>query len=597
MLMLGSLLIAAVISFFVLKKKSNKTIRSVPPIEDVLLTPEKITVNIYSYKTPPLSGYPLAILSYIYHTTFGRILVSRFIIPMSNLNLFSDRKIPELPSLTHSEPPPCFTTEKTESILISLLSCRKHDSKHLSSADFYNAYKSGQTTPLEVANSIMAAIEDSNSGDKPLRAIVSVNRELILSMAESSTERWKNGSQLSLIDGVPISVKEDFNINGYSCNCGAAFNLCPINKKSSTIQKFIDLGAIIIGLTNMPELGSNSVGSCENKVHGQTRNPHNIDFFCGGSSTGCGASVAAGLCPISIGGDGGGSGRVPAAVCGVYALLFTAHLTPVDEGYYGSMFSFSTVSPITNSAADLAVCAEAICGKKSAHDYTLFEEIGQSLSGLTVGVYTDWINKSNKENTDIFNSTIEKMKMLGAQVKNIKIPELEEVRVAHTITAVTELASANRDVIAHHFSDLGPGILIISALGQYFSAIESINAMKQRTRSIKALKSIFSTVDVIATPTTGCQIPRITSEYLTPQGSLDGDAIGKLEMFTFLSSFTGLPSITIPIGATKCEGLPVGMQLIAPWYKDLNLVKYAVIMEASGIVSRPSPVAPYNILH
>lgn len=498
------------------KLLSSRTVRRVPPIEDVLSTPDQITVNISSYKTPPLSGYPLTILSRIYHTSLGRILVSRFIIPMSNLNLFSDSVLPEKPSLTHSVPPPRFsTTERTEDILSSFRSRTKHDSKHLTSDDFYNAYKSGQTTPLEVVHAVMAAIEESNSGDKPLRAIVAFNRELILSMAESSTERWKNGSQLSLIDGVPISVKEDFCVDGYSPNCGATFHPSLAYKKSSTVQKLIDLGAIVIGVTNMPELGSNSVGSCENEVHGQPRNPHNVDFFCGGSSSGCASSVAAGLCPISIGGDGGGSGRVPAAVCGVYCLLFTRTLTPTDEGYFGSLFSFSVITPITNSAVDLAVCTDAICGKTSAIDYTVLNDVDSSLSGLTIGVYPEWIDKADKETVNTFNSAIENMKALGAHVKNIKIPELEELRIAHTITAVTELAAANKDVLSRHFSELGPGTLLISAMGDSFSPSDTVNAMKQRTRSIKALENIFSSVDVIATPTAGCLIPRITPEYLT----------------------------------------------------------------------------------
>ncbi len=209
MLMFGSLALVAIISLWILKKKL-KTTRRVPPIQDVLAAPEQITVNIVSYKTPPLSGYPLTLLSYIYHTTLGRLLVSRFIIPMSNLDLFSNCVLPDMPSLSHSVHPPRFSTELTENILSHLLSCRKHHSKHPTSADFQNAYKSGQTTPLEVAHAAMIAIEESNRGDKPLRAIVAFNRDLVLSMALSSTERWKNGSQLSLIDGYRYLLKRIF---------------------------------------------------------------------------------------------------------------------------------------------------------------------------------------------------------------------------------------------------------------------------------------------------------------------------------------------------------------------------------------------------
>ncbi len=599
MLMFCFFVLVAVVSFYVLMKKSySKKIRYIPPIEDVLLKPEQITANIFSYKTPLLSGYPLTILSYIYLTTLGRILVARLIIPMSKLNIFSDCVLPEVPSLTHSVPPPCFSEKENKSILNSILGRIKKYPNCTSSSHYYNAYKSGQTTPLEIAHTVLAAIEDSNRGEKALRAIVSFNRELILSMAEASTERWKNGSQLSVIDGVPISVKEDIPVEGYSCTCGTTFVpncVTKLGKTSLTVQKLVDDGAIIIGLTNMPRLGCNSVGSCENNVHGQPRNPHNTNFFSGGSSSGCAVSVAAGLCPISVGGDGGGSGRVPAAVCGVYALKCTHGLMSTDVESYGSLFSFSVKSPLTSSPFDLAVYIEAVCDKKSALDFTVLSESLSSLSGLTIGVYSDWTENADKETVVVFKDAIEKMKRLGAEVKDIKIPELEEIRVAHTITSVTELSSIMGEDVTNHFSELGPGAILISVMGRCFSAIESTNAMKQRTRTIKALKSIFTEVDVIATPTAGCPIPRITPEYLTVHGAFDGEAIGKLETFTFLASFTGLPAITIPVGSLG-ENLPVGLQLIAPWYHDLDLIKYALAIEDSGIFPRPNPDKSYDII-
>ncbi len=599
MLMFCSFVLVAVVSFYVLMKKLYpKKIRCVPPIEDVLLKPEQIVANIFSYKTPSISGYPLTILSYIYLTALGKILVARFVIPMSNLNIFSDCVLPELPSLTHSIPQPCFSEKENKRILNSLLCRNKKYPKCTTSAHYYNAYKSGQTTPMEIARAVLAAIEDSNTGEKALRAIVSFNRELILSMAETSTERWKNGSQLSVIDGVPISVKEDIPVEGYPCTCGTTFLpncVAKLTKTSSTVQKLIDDGAIIIGLTNMPELGCGSVGSSENNVHGQPRNPHNTDFFSGGSSSGCAVSVAAGLCPISVGGDGGGSGRVPAAVCGVYSLKFTHGLMSTDVESYGSMYSFSVVSPLTSSPFDLAVYIEAVCGKKSALDFTVLSESLPSLSGLAIGVYSDWIENADKETVVMFKDAIEKMKRLGAEVKDIKIPELEELRVAHTITAVTELSSIMAEDVANHFSELGAGAILLFVMGQCFSAIESTNAMKQRTRTIKALKSIFNEVDVIATPTAGCPIPRISADYLTVHGALDGEATGKLDIFTFLASFAGLPAITIPVGSLS-ESLPVGLQLIAPWYRDLNLIKYALAIEDSGIFSRPSPKESYDII-
>ena len=593
------LVLFAVASLYYLLRRSlpRRNVRLVPPIEDVLLHPDQIRVNLFTYKTPPLSGYPLKIMTDLYYTVFGRALLSQVIIPMSNLSFLANCVIPEPPTLAHTVSPPCYDSKKAKDILNSLITQNlSSDPKCKSVQHFYTAYKSGLVTPLDVASSCLAAIEDSNRGERALRAIVSSNRESVLSMATASTERWRTGSQLSFFDGVPVSVKEDFFLDDYPSNCGTTFVPCltKYGKKSRIVKKLIEAGAVIIGVTNMPEFGSNSIGSSENKVHQQPRNPHNTNFFAGGSSSGCAVSVAAGLCPISVGGDGGGSARVPAAVCGVYSLKPTQGLLGGD-GSYGSMFSFSTVSPITCSPLDMALFMETVSDKKSAMNFDTLASTRATLSGLTVGVYSEWLQFASKNTLLVFNDALQKLKLLGAVVKEIKIPELEELRVAHTITAVTELSSALSKDVEKHFSDLGPSALLIASMGHCFSATESVNAMKQRTRSIKAVEHVFNKVDIIATPTASCQIPKISPDYLTSYGVVDSDNICKLELFTFFASFTGLPAVSIPIGILNEDlKLPVGLQLVAPWYRDVELIKYAMILEAS--FTKPVPSVTYDLI-
>ncbi len=134
----------------------------------------------------------------------------------------------------------------------------------------------------------------------------------------------------------------------------------------------------------------------------------------------------------------------------------------------------------------------------ASFNFTVLSESLPSLSGLIIGVYSDWTDNADKETVVVFKDAIEKMKRLGAEVKDIKIPELEELRVAHTITAVTELSSIMAEDVANHLSELGAGAILISVMGQCFSAIESTNAMKQRTRTIKALKNIFNELKLMS---------------------------------------------------------------------------------------------------
>lgn len=182
-------------------------------------------------------------------------------------------------------------------------------------------------------------------------------------------QQWRSGSQLSLLDGIPISIKEDLRSDSYSFYCGAAYvpEISESLPESNLVRRLCDAGAIIIGVTNMPEFGCSSIGNSENLVHKQPRNPHNTRFFPGGSSSRAAVSVAAGLCPISVGGDGGGSGRVPAAVCGVFALKVTCNQLH-ETGSFASMFSFSVLAPTSSSPLDIAILMDVLCNVKSASE-------------------------------------------------------------------------------------------------------------------------------------------------------------------------------------------------------------------------------------
>ena len=532
------------------------------------------------------------------------------VLSRSNLDLFADLVIPEQPTLKYSPPPPPVSSKAADnkSVLLSLFDSGLRREALNRVPDIYAAYKAGSATPLDVADKVLAAIEESNGRDPPLRAIIAYDRASVLSMAKASTVRWKEGSQLSLLDGIPISIKEDFCTDTYPCTCGTTFvpDCVKDLPESNLVKRLCDVGAVIIGVTNMPEFGTNSVGSSENLLHQQPCNPFNTNFFPGGSSSGSAVSVASGLCPISIGGDGGGSGRVPAAVCGAFALKLT-HNRLQDSGSYFSTFSFSTVSPIANSPLDIAIVLDTLCnynsdfppGKVSSVplDLNCLRAVGRNLSGVTFGVYWDWVNTADKDNVAMFREAVEKITSLGAVVKDIKIPELEEIRVAHVITAVSELASAIGVDVDKHFDCLGPGSLLVAAMGHHFSAVECVNAMKQRTRTITSLEAVFKEVDVIITPTTGCPVPRITPEYLTAYGKVDGEAIGNLEIFTYLANFTGVPAITVPIGiGDQQTGLPAGLQLVASWHQEPLLIKLALSIESSGLFPAPKPKVSFNVL-
>ena len=295
-------------------------------------------------------------------------------------------------------------------------------------------------------------------------------------------------------------------------------------------------------------------------------------------------------------------------LCVGYILLKLTQARLHHTGSHGSMFSFSTLTPITNSPLGIALALDMICNDvPESNEEVLLPSVpleldclgtpGTGLSGLTVGVYWDWVEAADKETVGVFHETVRKLTALGMLVKDIKIPELEELRVAHVITSVGELAALMSVDVDKNFDKLGPSALMVAALGHSFSAVESVNAMKQCTRAVTSLKAVFEQVNVIATPTVGCPAPRIMPEYLGGYGKLDGEAIGLLDIFTFLANFTGVPAITVPIGILNKKNQPACRDAIAPWYQEAKLIKYAHLLDSSGEIPALKPKILYKVLN
>ena len=192
-------------------------------------------------------------------------------------------------------------------------------------ADYRRAYESGRCTPTDVASAALRAVELSNMLDPPLRAITDTDRSVVLAMAEASTNRWKAGKTLSLLDGVPVSIKGIFRVEPYEFRAGCARvpDVVRGTPEAVIARKLKDAGAIIIGIANLQEFGTGTLGSNPYSHHLTARNAYDTRYYCGGSSSGSEVCVASGLCPISIGTDGDGSVRIPAATCGVVGLKHT----------------------------------------------------------------------------------------------------------------------------------------------------------------------------------------------------------------------------------------------------------------------------------
>ena len=463
-------------------------------------------------------------------------------------------------------------------------------------ADYVAAYRGQRCTPVEVGEAVLDAILRSNQLSPPLRAIVDYNFRAVRKMARASADRWTEGSPLSLLDGVPVAVKGEFCTEPYQFRCGSLFEPIMVrgSPQSYLVTNLKNAGAIIIGVANMQEFGCGAVGSNPNRFNLTARNPYNTAHYAGGSSSGSGVSVAAGLCPIALGADAGGSIRIPASLCGTVGLKPTYGILS-GEGGMPLTASLCSPGPLCESVLDAVVAMDIL--SKDLNGVSTISLDGMdvtSLSGLKVGVYWDFFNHCDQNVLEVCRLAIQSLESLGVEVIEVKIPELEESRIAHLLTVASEFSNALACDIDQHFSLFNPETFLLASTGFQFTAVEFLNAQKQRNRAVSYLQHIFKQVDLLVTPTTACSAPFIDQDAISRGKSL-GTISGKLTRFCALGNLTGVPSISLPVGLTD-SGLPVGLQLMGRWYEEHMLLRTGWALERSGLLCRERPLVYYDIL-
>ena len=463
--------------------------------------------------------------------------------------------------------------------------------------DYHTAFRTGQVTPVEVAERFLAQQKASDSGPKPLRAYIAINAEDVLAQARASAERWRAGTTLGLFDGVPVAIKDEMDVAGYPTTVGTKFiGGEPAREDCTAAARLRAAGAVITGKTNMHEIGINVTGL--NPHHGTTRNPYNDGFHTGASSSGSATAVAAGLVPIAIGADGGGSVRIPAALCGQVGLKAT--FGRVSEfGAYPLCWSLAYIGPITTSVADCARTYAIIAGAdpRDPHSLghpsvTIDSAAPGSLAGVRLGVYWPWFRDASPDVVQHCETLLRDLTNRGATLVDVDIPELESQRVAHIVTITSEMASSMMRHLPRHQHDFGLDVRVNIAVARSWRAQEYVAAQRIRTRALAIWANALANVDAIITPTTGQAAPRI-NEAALPDGESDLTTTVQIMRFAFASNLTGHPAITVPAGYDK-QGLPVGLQVIGrPWGEQLL---FRVASAAERLVERRGPQRYYPLL-
>ena len=463
--------------------------------------------------------------------------------------------------------------------------------------DYASAYQEGKTTPDDVAHRVLEAIETSDAMDPPLRAFVAVDREDLLRQAGAATARFRNGQGLSVFDGVPVAVKDEVDMVPYPTTVGTSFlGTSPALEDATVVARMRAAGALLIGKANMHEIGIGVTGL--NPHHGTPRNPYDPVHYTGGSSSGPAAAVAAGLCPVAIGADGGGSIRIPSSFCGLVGLKST--FGRVSEfGAAPLTWSLAHLGPLAATATDAALAYAVMAGPDPKDPMSLHQPTpalegwdNLDLTDLTMGVYWPWFRHANTDVVTGCEALLKAFEGMGARIREIVIPDLEAGRVAHMVTIAAEMAQALAPTYADHRRDHGLDVRINLALAREFTARDYIKAQKVRNRMMANFNRVLAEVDVIITPTTGLAAPAIPQAAL-PLGESDLTTLIEIMRFTTPANLTGLPAISFPAGYNDA-GLPIGMQAMGRAWQEQTLLRLA--FAAEQVVEGQAPQVHYDLL-
>ncbi|EXC28052.1 Fatty acid amide hydrolase [Morus notabilis] len=411
------------------------------------------------------------------------------------------------------------------------------------------------------------------------------------------------GVPISSLDGVLIAIKDEIDCKPYPTTGGTKWlhKQRPCKDDACCVKRLRSCGAILVGKTNMHELGAGTSGI--NPHYGATRNPYDRNKISGGSSSGSAAVVAAGLCPVALGVDGGGSVRMPAALCGVVGFKPTFGRVP-HSGVLPLNWTVGMVGILADTVEDAFIVYAAISGELPSHQSTIMPRVHFPLlnspppiSNIKLAKYDEWFNDCSDDIRICCSDVVKKLeKHCGWKTIGVTIPEIEVMRLAHYLTIGSECTTAlSTHLEKLDFAELGWDARVALAVYGSFSSKEYIKAQKIRNRQIQFHEKIFAQADVIVAPTTGVTAYPIFDDALRT-GELDYINGAALVRYSISGNFLGYPAVTIPVGYDKL-GLPIGLQFIGRPWSEATLIHMAFATQAICISNYRRPEVFYDLLN
>ena len=452
--------------------------------------------------------------------------------------------------------------------------------------DLLAAYRNRSVSPVEATRAVLDRIA---AWEPHLHATYALDVESALAQAAASERRWRQGAPLGPLDGVPTMIKENIATRGVPVPLGtAATLLAPAERDAPPAARLREAGAVILGKTTMPDQGMLSSGL--SSFHPLTRNPWDLSRGPGGSSAGAGAGVAAGYGPLHVGTDIGGSVRLPASWCGIFALKPSLGRIPIDPPYAGRV-----AGPMTRTVEDAALMMATLSLPDARDTMSLpFQSIewgalDRDMRGLRLGLQLDagWGLPVDPAVRDAVVAAAQAFEAAGAIVEPLGPFMTREMADGMDDFWRTRSSIDLRAMGEARRARVLPFIVAWAEGGKDLSGERVFRGFSQMAAMRDAAVRACAPFDFVLSPT--APIPAFAAELPTPTNdpSRPFEHIG----FTLPFNMSEQPAASIDCGATA-NGLPIGLQIVGRRHDDLGVLQVARAWERLRPAPRPWPEPP-----
>lgn len=454
---------------------------------------------------------------------------------------------------------------------------------------------------LDPVSVVEAVLDRIDATEPAYNAFVTVTGDAAIQAARQVKDRLaQDDVEVGPLAGVPIAFKDLYDVAGVRTTAGSRVFADRVpDEDATTVRRLRDAGAVNVGKTATHEFAFGP--TTDSPFNGPTRNPWSTQHSPGGSSGGSGAAVAAGIVPLAMGTDTGGSVRMPAAACGIVGLKPTYGRVS-KYGIVPLSWSVDHAGPLTRSVADAAVALRVLAGSDpldptAAHaeidDYAVaVERAGEGLADVRLGVPINWVERSLDSSVrTAFEQALDTLRALGATIEEMELPSVDVMTLVNRILSMCEAGAYHADLLARHGGDYAPDVRARLELGQFISTRDYLLAQRLRSELSRAVAGVMQDFDALLTPTMPITAPQIGQNFWEYDDDTVETVAEAMIRYTAPISVSGNPALSVPAGFSE-TGLPVALQIVGRLFDESTVLRIGAAFEAATDFHTRRPI-PY----